>query len=148
MAVFKGKTSGGREMAKARESEQAPFLSAEYWAKGVKISFVVLAVNKAVGRYGPFIVAQLVVPKATAIPGSDGVEYECVRIGNLAGITLARLEALDGAKNKNFLPGDKVFLKCSGISKAKEEGHSDSPDFEMEIDREEEVPAKKTEAAA
>ena len=148
MAVFKGNTSGGREISKQRETELAPFLSAEYWRKGVKVSFIVLGVHRAAGTYGPYISAQLVLPAKTKTPATGDTEFTCVRIGNLAGITLARMQALDGAKNKNFVVGDRVFLKCTGISKAKEAGHSDSPDFEMEIDREEDAPEKTAETAA
>lgn len=63
------------------------------------------------------------------------------KIGSLAGITLARMEALAHAKNKYFMVGDKVVLICTGITPPEKEGHSPSPNFELEIDREGEVAA-------
>ncbi len=136
MAVFKGNTGGGQEIAKAQQAADAPFLSAKYWAKDTKMSFVILSTHKSAN--GPYIGVKLVVPESVQI---DGKEHSLVRIGNLAGITLARMQALAQAKNKYFAVGDKVFLRCTGITPAEKEGHSPSPNFEVEIDREAEAAA-------
>lgn len=139
MATFKGKTSGGQEIAKAQEAANAPFLSASFWKKGTRISFVVLSSHKS--SNGPYVGVRLVSPKAIEI---DGKEHTLVRIGNLAGITLARLEALEQAKNKYFQVGDGVVLKCTGITPPEKEGHSAMPNFELEITREEPANGEKT----
>jgi hypothetical protein len=136
MAQFKGKTSGGQEMAKAQEAANAPFLSAQFWAKGTEVACVVLSTHKS--NNGPFVSVQLVKPKTIRI---EGKEHDLVRIGNLAGITLARMEALAEAKNKYFAVGDQLHLTCTGITPPEQEGHSPSPNFEIEIDREESAAA-------
>jgi len=136
MATFKGNTSGGQEIAKAQQAADAPFLSAKYWTKGTKVTFEVLSYHKSAN--GPYIGVKLVSPQSVQI---DGKEHSLVRIGNLAGITLARMQALAHAKNKYFAPGDRVFLRCTGITPAEKEGHSPSPNFEIEIDRAEEAAA-------
>jgi hypothetical protein len=141
MATFKGKTSGGQKIAEEQKAGQAPFLSAAFWEKGTKITFEVLSTHKS--GNGPYVGARLVIPEKIRI---DGESHSLVRIGNLAGITLARMEALAGAKNKYFAVGDKVFLRCTGITPPEEEGHSPSPNFELEIDRAEDA-AEKTAAA-
>ena len=141
MATFKGKTSGGQKIAEEQKAGQAPFLSAGFWEKGRKIAFEVLSTHKS--GNGPYVGVRLVNPDKVRI---DGESHSLVRIGNLAGITLARMEALAGARNKYFAVGDKVFLRCTGITPPEEEGHSPSPNFELEIDREEDA-AEKTAAA-
>ena len=136
MATFKGKTSGGLKLAEEQSAGQAPFLSAAFWEEGTKITFEVLSTHKS--GNGPYVGVKLVTPEKVRI---DGESHSLVRIGNLAGITLARMEALSGAKNKYFAVGDKVFLRCTGITPPEEEGHSPSPNFELEIDRAEETAA-------
>jgi|ERR1700730_14623696 len=134
MAIFKGNTSGGQEMAKAQHAADAPFLSAVFWKPEKKMAFVILSTHKSAN--GPYIGVQLVNPETVTI---DGKEHTLVRIGNLAGITLARLQALKQAKNKHFAVGDKVWLRCTGITPPEKEGHSPSPNFDIEIDRAEEA---------
>src|SRR6266852_5278212 len=119
MAVFKGNTSGGQEIVKAQAAEDAPFLSAAYWKKGVKATFEVLSTHKSTN--GPYVGVKLVTPETVQI---DGKEHSLVRIGNLAGIVLARMDTLAEAKNKYFAVGDKVFLRCTGITPPEKEGHS------------------------
>lgn len=127
-------------MAAEQQSAEAPFLSAAWWKPEKKIAFTVLATFKS--NNGPYIAVRLVKPVMVTThaggSGASAVEEECevVRIGNLAGITLARMEALASAKNKYFAVGDKVFLRCTGITAPEKEGHSPSPNFEIEIDRE------------
>jgi hypothetical protein len=134
MAVFRGNTAGGQEMAKAQHATDAPFLSAGFWKHEKKIAFVVLSTHKSAN--GPYIGVQLVNPQTVTI---DAKEHSLVRIGNLAGIALARLQALAQAKNKHFAVGDKVWLKCTGITQSDKVGHSPSPNFEIEIDRAQEA---------
>jgi hypothetical protein len=140
MATFKGSTSGGQEIAKAQQAADAPFLSASYWQKGTKVSFAVLSTHKS--NNGPYVGVRLVKPDSILIEGKD---VSLVRIGNLAGITLARLQALAEAKNKYFAVGDKVHLECTGITPPEKPGHSPSPNFKIEINRADEVPAEKSE---
>jgi hypothetical protein len=132
MAVFKGNTSGGQEIARAQQAADAPFLPAAFWKPKVKLAFVVVSTHKS--SNGPYIGVRLVKPERVTI---DGKEHEHVRIGNLAGITLARLKALEKADKKYFLVGDKVYLECVGITPPEKEGYSPSPNFEIEIDRQE-----------
>jgi hypothetical protein len=136
MATFKGTTKGGQEIAKSQQAADAPFLSASYFAKGTKLAFVVLSSHKS--SNGPYVDVQLVQPETVRL---DGKEHSLVRIGNLAGITLARMEALKEAKVKYFIPGDRVFLRCTGITPPEKEGHSPSPNFELELEREGEAAA-------
>ncbi len=135
MPVFKGNTSGGQAIAKAQAADDAPFLPAGFFRKDTELFFVVLSFHKS--SNGPYVGAKLLKPKSVTI---DNREHELVRIGNLAGITLARLEALKDAKQKHFVVGDKVWLKCTGITPPEKPGHSASPNFAIEIDREEAQP--------
>jgi hypothetical protein len=135
MTVFKGNTSGGQEIAKTQRAEDAPFLPATFFQPGDKYTFRVLSSHKS--SNGPYISVQLLTPQFVKIEDKSQM---FVRIGNLAGITFARMQALAGAKVKYFLPGDKVFLQCTGITPPEQPGHSPSPNFELEIDREEVQP--------
>lgn len=132
MTVFKGTTSGGQEIAKAQRAEDAPFLSATFFKPGDKLTFLVLSSHKSSNR--SYIAVQMLTPETVKI---DDKIHSLVRIGNLAGITLARMQALAGAKVKYFLPGDKVFMQCTGVTPPEKAGYSPSPNFELEIDREE-----------
>lgn len=133
--VFKGNTAGGQEKAKALQAADSPFLPAAYWEKGRKMAFVVVSTHKS--SNGPYVGAQLVSPPSVRI---DGKDHSVVRIGNLAGITLARLQALDGAKNRYFMVGDKVHLECTGVTPPEKQGYSPSPNFELELERETDEP--------
>jgi hypothetical protein len=150
MAMFKGQTSGGKKVAEEQSAGQAPFLSAAFWDEGTRICFEVLSTHRS--GNGPYVGVKLINGLTVLGPDSkpqwpetaekvriDGESHSLVRIGNLAGITLARMEALAEAKNKYFAEGDKVFLICTGITPPEEEGHSPSPNFALEIDRAPEV---------
>lgn len=150
---FKGSTSGGQEIARTQQAADAPFLNAKFWEEGVQIAARVLTTHKS--SNGPYVCVRLLDAQDAAeffpevdcsnVPGVlevEGEEVVCVRIGNLAGITLARMEALSGAKKKYFEVGDVVFFACTGITKAEKEGHSDSPNFYIEVAREEAEAAK------
>jgi hypothetical protein len=143
MATFKGTTRGGQEIAKAQQAADAPFLSAGFWKKGVKVSFEVLSSHKSTN--GPYVGVRLIKPESILM---DGKDQRFVRIGNLAGITLARMQALAEAKIKYFVPGDKVYLECTGVTPPEKEGHSPSPNVVLEIIRPDEVPASAQEGAA
>jgi hypothetical protein len=136
MAVFKGNTSGGQKIAEAQSAEDAPFLSASFWKPKTKLYCVVLSTHKS--GNGPYISVRLTKPSTVEI---DGKAFAAVRIGNLAGIVMARVEALNGAKTKYFCVGDKLYLECTGITPPEKEGHSPSPNFYIEVDREEEAAA-------
>jgi hypothetical protein len=77
---------------------------------------------------------RLVKPESILI---DGKDMACVRIGNLAEITLARMQALAEAKSKYFMVGDKVYLECTGVTPPEKQGHSPSPNFVLEVNRDE-----------
>ncbi len=140
MATFKGTTKGGQEIAKAQQAADAPFLSASFWKKGVKVSFEVLSTHKS--SNGPYVGVRLVKPESILI---DGKDQRFVRIGNLAGITLARMQALAEAKSKYFMVADKVYLECTGVTPPEKEGHSPSPNFALEVNRADDAPAEKSE---
>jgi hypothetical protein len=149
MAILKGKTSGGREIAREQQAADAPFLNAGFWQEGVKVACVVLLAHKSTN--GPYVSARLMGPEEAAesfraedgfdcsdVPEAlevNGEEVSCVRIGNLAGIVNARLEALAKQKHKYFAVGDKLYLECTGITPPEKEGHSPSPDFTIAVDR-------------
>jgi hypothetical protein len=150
MATFKGNTSGGQEIAKEQQAADAPFLSAPFWKEGVKVAVCVLLAHKSTN--GPYVSARLMGPEEaeeifkkdfpdlvlSELPETleiNGEEVSCVRIGNLAGITLARLEALAEAKHKYFAVGDRLYLECTGITPPEKAGHSSSPNFKLLIDR-------------
>lgn len=132
MALFKGNTAGGQEIAKAQQAADAPFLPAAYWKPRTELFFTVLSTHNS--SNGPYIAVRLVRPMRLSI---DGNEHELIRIGNLAGISLARLKAPQDAKKKHFKVGDKVWLKCTSITPPEKEDYSPSPNFEIEIDRDE-----------
>jgi hypothetical protein len=149
MATFKGTTAAGQklaeEQARARAAEDSFFLPASWWKKGTKLACAVLSTHKS--QNGPYIVVRLVKPDKISVPSKDGrgsMQYDYAKIGNLAGITLARMAALEEAKIKYFLPGDKLFFECTGITPPEQEGHSPSPNFTIEVGREE-APAEKSE---
>ena len=149
MAMLKGKTSGGQEIARAQQAADAPFLNAGFWQEGVKVAVCVLLAHKSTN--GPYVSARLMGPEEAAesfreedgfdcsdLPQTleiNGEEVSCVRIGNLAGIVLARLEALAEQKNKYFAVGDKLYLECTGITPPEKPGHSPSPNFTIAVDR-------------
>jgi hypothetical protein len=152
--TFSGSTGGGQEIARTQQAADAPFLSAAFWQKDVRVAVRVLTTHKS--NNGPYISARLLDSEEAAdfFPEEncrdlqesvtiDGEEAVCVRIGNLAGITLARLEALAGAKNKYFAVGDVIYLTCTGITPPEKEGHSASPNFWMVVAREQDAPASK-----
>jgi hypothetical protein len=137
MAKLTGSTAQGQEIAKREQAADAPFLGASFWQKGAAITCEVLSVHKS--GNGPYVAVKLISPESVEVYDNAGdlQEHSIVRIGNLAGISLARRAALQEAKNKYFAVGDVVYLVCTGITAATKEGYSDSPNFEIGIDRKE-----------
>jgi len=84
---------------------------------------------------------ELTSPPAVQVYDNEGnlQDHSVVRIGNLAGISLARRAALREAKNKYFAVGDLIELTCTGITPATKDGYSPSPNFEIGIDRPEQT---------
>ena len=137
MAKMTGTTTQGQEIARREKASDAPFLSAGFWEKGTAITCEVLSVHKS--SNGPYVAAELISPPSLQLEDGEGnlTDHSVIRLGNLAGISLARRAALRDAKNKAFEVGDVVELKCTGITPASKEGYSDSPNFEISIDRKE-----------
>jgi hypothetical protein len=135
MGMLKGNTSQGQEIAKREQAADAPFLGANFWQKGASITCEVLSVHKS--SNGPYVAVKLLSPESVEVYDNAGdlQEHSIVRLGNLAGIGLARRAALREEKNKYFAVGDVVELTCTGITPATKDGYSDSPNFEIGIDR-------------
>lgn len=129
--ALKGSTSGGQEIARQANVSDAPFLSAKFWKEGFELVGTVMSAHKS--ENGPYVAVELISPEVIEFAGEGGElqEHEVIRIGNLAGIGLARREALSGQKNKYFAAGDVLKITCTGITAAKKEGHSDSPNFSI-----------------
>jgi hypothetical protein len=144
MALLKGNTSQGQEIAKREQAADAPFLGASFWQKGAAITCEILSVHKS--SNGPYVAARLISPEVVEVYDKEGnlAEHSIIRLGNLAGISFARKAALAEQKNPYFVAGDTVYLVCTGIEKATKEGYSDSPNFEIGIDP---SPARKEKAA-
>jgi len=130
-----GTTAGGQEISRREDISDAPFLSAKFWEEGTSIVGEVISVHKSAN--GPYVGLELIEPVSVEVADAHGevTEHEVVRIGNLAGIGLARREALRNQKNKYFAVGDTLQIVCTGITPPKQEGHSASPNFEIKINR-------------
>jgi hypothetical protein len=139
MAKLKGSTSQGQEIARREQAADAPFLAAAFWEKGTTLTGEVLSVHKS--GNGPYVAVELSSPPSVQVYDNEGNlnDHAVVRIGNLAGISLARRAALREEKNKYFAVGDVIELTCTGITPATKEGYSDSPNFVIGIDRKEPV---------
>jgi hypothetical protein len=135
MAKLTGNTTQGQEIARREQASDAPFLAATFWEKGRAITCEVLSVHKS--SNGPYVAVEMISPTSVEMYDAEGNlhEHTVVRIGNLAGISLARRAALQNEKNKYFAVGDKLYLVCTGITPATKDGYSDSPNFELGIDR-------------
>ena len=136
MGVMKGNTAKGQEIAKAQRAEDAPFFPAALWQPGMKLCVSVLSTHKSTN--GPYICGELINGKETSrawakdaselwpdtalVIDLEGKDHSTVRIGNLAGITMARIAVLEDEKNKYFMVGDKVLLTCTGITPAEKQG--------------------------
>ncbi len=112
--TFKGRT----------EDAEAPFIGAEFWAKGKRLTGVVERVF-AVGEQQCYVL-KLVTPVEL-----DGEPLDRVSVGNSAGLRMA----LQAGHLAELLKGDKVSLECSGKTPSKKEGNSPRTDFAIEVTR-------------
>lgn len=104
-----------------------PLLGAEFWKEGTEVSGVFEgARDQKVG--GPAYRLTLDVPAVV-----DGVEEQVVELPSLTGVRQA-LQALR-QKNYQLRPGDQWRVACVGVKKAKKEGFSDSPYFQIDVIR-------------
>jgi hypothetical protein len=100
-----------------------PLLGADFWKDGTEISGVLEGRrDQQVGGSA----YRLTLDKPVTV---HGVEVTEVEIPSLTGVKNA-LESLRG-KGYQFKKGDLWRVRCEGIKKAKKEGFSDSPEFEI-----------------
>ena len=125
MPTFKGTTEEGRKAMPPQTFEDAPFLPAKWWEPKSVLLGEVVYVGRNVN--GSFFTLKLFSPLLL-----EQNTVSCVRISFYAGIWIA-LRAI--AKNFKLLVGDKIHLECVGITPPKEAGHSPSPDFSIEVNR-------------
>lgn len=104
------------------EDAEAPFLGAEFWRIGKKISGRVDRVFDS--KNGACYVLKPV--DGAAI---DGDEVDSVSVGNLTGFRMA----LQAAGCEKLLPGDMLSMECTSISKT--DKGNDRPNFAVEIVR-------------
>jgi hypothetical protein len=112
--TFKGRT----------EDAEAPFLGAEFWAKGKRVTGVVERIF-AVGEQQCHVL-KLVTPVEL-----EGEPLDRVSVGNSAGLRMA----LQAGHLTELRKGDKVSLECTGKTPSKKEGNSPRTDFEIEVTR-------------
>ncbi len=104
-----------------------PLLGAEFWKEGTEIAGVLEGKrDQKVG--GSAYRLTLDVP--VTIDGEEATEIE---LPSLTGIKNA-LQSLR-AKGYQLKKGDLWRVRCEGIKKAKKEGFSDSPEFEIAVMR-------------
>lgn len=104
-----------------------PLLGGEFWKDGVSVSGVFEgAREQKVG--GPAYRLTLDSPLSL-----EGEETEVVELPSLTGIRNA-LQALRG-KGYQLKRGDLWQVACVGIKKARKEGFSDSPEFQIDVIR-------------
>jgi hypothetical protein len=104
-----------------------PLLGAEFWAEGREVAGVYEGWREQkVG--GPAI--RLTLERAVVI---DSEEVEEVELPSLTGVR----NALQNLREQGYKPtkGDKWRVECVAIKKAKKEGFSDSPQFQIDVMR-------------
>lgn len=102
-----------------------PLLGAEFWKDGTEISAVLESRrDQKVGGSA----YRLTLETPVTI---DGEEVEVVELPSLTGVKNA-LQSLR-LKGYEFKKGDLWRVTCVGIKKAKKEGFSDSPEFEIAV---------------
>jgi hypothetical protein len=116
--LFKGRTEDGA----------LPFLSAEFWKKGTKVAGVVDRLFQA----GDQQCCSLHLLSPVTI---DGVETDQVAVGAMAGLRMA----MQAAKLRGLVEGDRVWLECTGHTAPKKNGNSPRVDFLIEVARDDEV---------
>jgi len=104
-----------------------PLLGADFWKEGTEIAGVLEGKrDQQVG--GAAYRLTLDTPVTL-----DGEEVTDVEIPSLTGVKYA-LQSLRG-KGYQLKRGDLWRVRCEGIKKAKKEGFSDSPEFEIAVMR-------------
>ena len=104
-----------------------PMLGAEFWKDGTEVSGVLDGVREQkVGGVAYRVV--LDVPVVV-----DGEEEGVVEIPTLAGIKYAMLALR--SKGYQHRKGDLWRVTCTGVRKARKEGYSDSPEFDISVIR-------------
>ena len=104
-----------------------PMLGGEYWVEGKQVEGVFESVREQ--KIGGFAY-RLTLDVAVLV---DGEQAEVVEIPSLTGIKNA-IQSLR-EKGYSFRRGDLWRVQCVGIKKAKKEGFSDSPAFEIGVIR-------------
>jgi hypothetical protein len=112
--VFKGRTVDA----------QSPFLSTEFWKKGVRVAGVIERVFKIEGRNNYAV--HLLKPVEI-----DGEPCDVVSVGESAGLRMA----MQAAKVHELREGDQVVLECEGETASKKKGNSPRKDFNIEVTR-------------
>jgi hypothetical protein len=104
-----------------------PLLGAEHWKEGTTVSGVLDGVReqKIGGR-----AFRLVLDSPVSFDGEDA---DIVELPSLTGIKNA-VQSLQ-LKGYQLKKGDLWEIECVGIKKAKKEGFSDSPEFELRVIR-------------
>lgn len=104
-----------------------PLLGAEFWTEGREVSGTFEGFREQkVG--GPAFKLTLDTPVTL-----DGEEVEVVEVPSLTGIRYA----LQSLRQKDYQSrkGDNWRVQCVGIKKARKEGFSDSPEFQIDVIR-------------
>jgi hypothetical protein len=104
-----------------------PLLSAEFWTEGREVAGTFEgAREQKIG--GVAFKLALDVPVTV-----DGEEVSLVELPSLTGVK----NAIQSMRNQGyqFRPGDMWRVQCVGIRKAKKEGFSDSPEFQIDVIR-------------
>lgn len=112
MTVHKGKT----------EDAKAPILGADFWKSGVKVTGKVMWLYNTVN--GVCYALRLFKPVDL-----NGEPVEQVSIGGLRGFQMA----MQAAGLDRLVPGQSLYLCCTGITKSKKKGYSDMINFEIEV---------------
>lgn len=121
--VFEGKST----------DVEGPFLAADFWREGTRITGTVVQVkNTVMDQPGqlpkPSIVYLLDLDDPVEMEGED-VYRVC--LGNLAGLRMA----LQAMKLERLAVNDKIELECDSIKPAKKEGFSPRVNFRMKVNR-------------
>ena len=118
----------GGQAWKGRSDEIAvPLLGAEFWKEGTSIAGVFEGIREQkVG--GPAF--RLTLDSTLTL---DGEEVDVIELPSLTGIR----NALQALRQKGYQSkrGDLWQVACVGIKRAKKEGFSDSPEFEIDVIR-------------
>jgi hypothetical protein len=112
--VFKGRT----------EDAEAPMLGAKYWSKDKVVVGVIERSFES--EYGTCFVMRAMKPVNV-----DGEDVERFSVGGMAGFKMA----LQAAGLLALRVGDKVWLKCTGMTPSTKPDQSPRVNFEVEVTR-------------